>query len=167
MRGPADYASAVRPEAVSPTCHIRVQAGHGPIVPSPQPHHKSFAESGAASPLDRRLADGIVGQHKFAESFLEEGLLRLDEVAEPRSWIKAYVSKRAAGSSTGGSRAGAPSGHGQATAGASAVRPQNKPRPLATPEFLGISAPRAYLIRELNRQGEEENERRFGHLRRR
>jgi hypothetical protein len=139
---PASSGNAGSPRAATFTAGIRLLGRAG------------ISEQTARSFLGKIIQKGSLGPLVEAIEALEP---RVDEVAEPRSWILAYIAKRTAGSSTGGGRAGASLGQGHATGGASAVRPQNKPRPLATPEFLGISPARQRQIEEQNRRITEES----------
>jgi hypothetical protein len=116
-------------------------------------------EQNARSFLGQQLRD-------FGFGVLAEAIEpKLDKIAEPRSWIAAYVRNQAAGTSKAASDARPGTSRSRST-GAS-PSPTEKARPLATPEFLGISPARASLIEETNRQLREEQERLFGHLRKR
>jgi len=92
---------------------------------------------------------------------------RLDEIADPRSWLAAYVRNHAAGAPKATSDPRPGSGGSRDHSTSAPPSPAERVRPLATPEFLGISPGRARLIIETNRQMREEDERRFGHLRKR
>jgi hypothetical protein len=71
---------------------------------------------------------------------------KVDDVADPRGWIKGLMQKR---------RSSGPPGGRVDRQAANAPVPQapiERSRPLATPEFLGISPGRAAEIRERNRR---------------
>lgn len=80
---------------------------------------------------------------------------KLDGIAEPRAWIAAYVrnhtapAANAAANSDPGSRV-----RGSHPAAAN-VPPTERIRPLATPDYLGISPGKQRQIREQNRRIEE------------
>jgi hypothetical protein len=82
------------------------------------------------------------------------------DVANPRGWIVGFIQNQAH------RRAGAATGRVSPASGTHRVpSAAEKPRPLATPEFLGISPGRAKMIVDRNRELEEETRRRFAHLR--
>lgn len=96
-----------------------------------------ISESVARPFLGKILKDASFGALAEAIDALEP---KIAEVADPRSWIKAHISRRTSGANKSGRgpKIGSP--------------PTEVVRPLATPEFLGISPGRAAAIRERNRQ---------------
>jgi hypothetical protein len=120
-----------------------------------------IGEQNARSFLGQQLKHSGFGVLAEAIDAIEP---KLDKIADPRSWIAAYVQNHAAGTSKAASdpRTGSETSRNRST-GARAS-PAEKVRPLATPEFLGISPARVRLIEETNRQLREEQERLFGHL---
>lgn len=91
---------------------------------------------------------------------------KIADIAEPRAWIAAYLRNHGGSPKTvSGQRPGSSPSH-QKTIEAR-VPPAQKTRPLATPEFLGISQGRVEHILEQNRLLMQMEEERFGRLRKR
>ena len=100
--------------------------------------------------LGRILRDNGFGMLAEALDALEP---KLDDVADPRSWLSGHLKHRI--------NSGSSAGKNMRTA-ASSTPPSSPPRPLATPEFLGISPGLAASIRERNQELRERSRRLFG-----
>jgi hypothetical protein len=128
-----------------------------------------FGRAGISEQVSRPFLAGRLKLHGFG--LLAEAIdaleKKLDSVTNPRGWIVDFLERSGRASAPRG--IGTPSASARpAPAGREGIPlPAKKARPLATPEFLGISPGLAERIREQNRQLLEETERRFGHLRRR
>jgi hypothetical protein len=102
-----------------------------------------LGRTGIGETLARSFLSGIIKESGFGP--LAEAIdalePRLADVAEPRSWIKAHIGKRKGGTAR----------EGPGTIGRPPAAQSEATRPLATPEFLGISPRRAAQIQERNR----------------
>lgn len=91
--------------------------------------------------LFRDLRDGVVCEAIAAAA------ARAHEIAEPVGWMRAYAANNY------GAAAARPKRGARPTSEVAAITPTpSTPRPLATPEALGISPERARRIQEKNRQ---------------
>lgn len=106
-----------------------------------------FMAAGKTEDMARRLVGSL--RKDYRDGPLFEVLLAAADperaIAEPMSWIRGCLAKRA------GSRRDSPIRPNGAASAAQASLPSGD-RPLATPEFLGLSPGRAARIREQNRR---------------
>ena len=107
-----------------------------------------LGRAGLGNQNARSFAGQMIKDHGFGA--LAEALDALepvvDNVADPRAWIRGHIQKRMS-RGAGGDRVDRQVGTGAAPRAA----PENS-RPLATPDFLGISPGRAAAIQEQNRR---------------